>query len=263
MIGQLKYRYGIEPVGDIETVIVKQPVHGKILQDVWIKNEQEFPSASYRLLVYVPEKDFYGTDQVVFNVKANGKLFRTTVKINVVPTSLNGQSCNSNDDSSSGRAVTWAVAGLEEAISFDAATVETWLTTGQSALLATLHQAASLTMASAQDAVLASTLFGGSAATINLSSTAAGHSWFIDATPLDNSEFLPTAAPTIAKAAQDAGGSVSAAAGASLGDLPTDPSQPWPKPQPAYPAWGSLGTAMRLARRRASRGAGKPSYCRL
>lgn len=113
VIGQLKYRYGVEPAGDIETVVVKQPTHGKILQDVWIRNEQEFPSASYRLSVYVPDKDFYGTDRVAFAVRANGRLFRVSVKVNVVPTSLNGESCNTNDDSSSGPEVTWAVAGLK------------------------------------------------------------------------------------------------------------------------------------------------------
>jgi len=51
------------------------------------------------------------------------------------------------------------------------------------------------------DAAVASTDGEGVAARIILDSSAVGHGWFIDPTPLDNSdEFLPTADPTIWKA---------------------------------------------------------------
>lgn len=41
----------------------------------------------------------------------------------------------------------------------------------------------------------------GTSAQIALDTDAAGHGWYIDPTPLDNSDFLPTADPTIFKAA--------------------------------------------------------------
>jgi hypothetical protein len=54
------------------------------------------------------------------------------------------------------------------------------------------------------------------------------------------------------KAAQDVGGSVSNIPGGSGGDVPNDPCQPQPQPQRTYPAWGTLGAAMRIARRSAN-----------
>jgi len=58
------------------------------------------------------------------------------------------------------------------------------------------------------------------------------------------------------KAAQDAGGSVSNIPGGSGGDVPIDPCQPQPQPHRAYLASGTLGAAMRIARRSTNGGAG-------
>ena len=63
-------------------------------------------------------------------------------------------------------------------------------------------------MADLAGAAVAQTTGEGSSAQITLDANAAGYNWFIDSTPADNSEFLPTANPNewIAKADSEAAG---------------------------------------------------------
>ncbi|MFG6456969.1 hypothetical protein [Roseateles sp. BYS96W] len=137
VIGVLKYKYGIEPEGRVSTVVLSAPAHGKIVDDIWVNNGKQFPLASYQLFKYLPEGNFYGADRVKFEVVANGKTFRVSLKINVIETSMDGDSCQQSGDIG-GRAETQlaraaagidvALAGIEEVMpGLDYASVQEWL----------------------------------------------------------------------------------------------------------------------------------------
>ena len=290
--------------------LVEAPKHGNVVFTDRARTTVDATpkAAAQTTLMYRSEVGYLGADSATFQVDSRGRKYLVTVNFLVLP---------SVTENSNGRFECTA-AGMDKKASPSEANTSALQ---QLNLVAQASGVVSLSQ-SESSSELAYVVGNGSAATINLSPTAAGRGWYLDPTPLDNSDdFLPTADTTIwrakagsaadgkmdmlsvllheyghvlglehsadsrdfmaatlqpgerrlptadelawmaqrvaeIKAAQEAGGSVSAAAGSSLGDLPADPSQPLRQPQPGYPAWGTLGTAMRLARRGAAGVAG-------
>ena len=132
---------------------------------------------------------------------------------NVLETWDNGDSCNppgeDRGDLSDAPSYAWVLDGLSEILPVQAGTPEQWL---QSAALSALIANASHSLTGFAD--LAATAIGettgkGLTAQITLDTNSAGHGWYIDPTPLDNTDdYLPTSNPEVwqAKAGSAADG---------------------------------------------------------
>ena len=209
----LKFRYGIEPLGIISTTITKNPAHGSVMAGDWSRATQDAPQATYQYFKYVPNPGFIGKDSIGFEITVNGKTFRASLRINVLETWDNGDSCNppgeDRGDLSDAPSYAWVLDGLSEILPVQAGTPEQWL---QSAALSALIANASHSLTGFAD--LAATAIGettgkGLTAQITLDTNSAGHGWYIDPTPLDNTDdYLPTSNPEVwqAKAGSAADG---------------------------------------------------------
>jgi Bacterial Ig domain/Bacterial cadherin-like domain/Matrixin len=176
----------LPPLRSVE--IVRQPKHGKV---VIAKN-----SADTELMQYIPDADYLGQDRIEYRVNIDGQPVRLVYFVHVTKKYLDDTPvtyfCRDN---------TWKISddGLNPDSSF-ASDYGAWLRLAR--LAAVIGDASSVLSGfqSLDGAALGETTGLGKEATMTLDTTAAGHGWFIDQTPLDNSEFLPTADPTIFKA---------------------------------------------------------------
>ena len=135
----LKFRYGIEPLGIISTTITKNPAHGSVMAGDWSRATQDAPQATYQYFKYVPNPGFIGKDSIGFEITVNGKTFRASLRINVLETWDNGDSCNppgeDRGDLSDAPSYAWVLDGLSEILPVQAGTPEQRL---QSAALSAL-----------------------------------------------------------------------------------------------------------------------------
>ncbi|MFY9261170.1 MAG: hypothetical protein WAO71_11755 [Gallionella sp.] len=157
--------------------------------------------------LYKPNKDYLGSDRMIFSVEVKGKVFKVIYSVDVVQVPGNGSpSCPNSigikelKNSAAGRNKHGSldIWELPSATQFD---VET---------LAQMHSAIGfgledmgLSNANVTFADLAGAAIGQTTGpNITLDTNAAGNGWFVDSTPADNSEFLPTSNPNewIAKA---------------------------------------------------------------
>lgn len=177
-----------------DIVVVEKPKHGKV---VFGTN-----SANLELMQYIPDAGYVGTDRIVYSVSVEGKPVKLIYFVHVTKRNLNDvlptDFCKAN---------TWKISQSD----FNSGTQDyaAWLRASElSSLLATASQS----FVGFQDlagSAVGNTAGEGSNATITLDTTAAGHGWYVDSTPLDNTDdYLPTSNPNIwqAKAGTDAAG---------------------------------------------------------
>ena len=155
--------------------VLQQPKHGHVAPST--------PESKLFDWRYVPTKGYEGTDSAILQVEGNGHKIK--LKYFFMVTSGAGESALDNKDC---KGLTWKISSL----------------TTDPISLASLQRSNDLAtvIANASESLtnftnLPGTAVGentgtGNTATITLDTNAAGHNWFIDSTPADNNEYLPT-----------------------------------------------------------------------
>ncbi|MDP1609463.1 MAG: Ig-like domain-containing protein [Sulfuritalea sp.] len=173
-----------------EIRILRQPKHGtlEILNPIWA-------GVNYR-----PDKGYRGNDTAVLKVKGNGY----TVKIHYFFRVVKESGARIYDNKNCIGPV-WKISSDSPQTPIDLSSLQ------RDVVLSALLADASHALAGFADVpgdAIGQTTGEGKGATITLDTNAAGYNWFIDYTPSDNSEFLPTANPNewIAKASSEAAG---------------------------------------------------------
>jgi hypothetical protein len=189
----LKYTYGIEVSGDVKAIITQQPAHGKIAM-IGLAT-RSFPGLSLEEFQYTPEKDFLGEDKAAFEVTVNGQKFRISFVIKVVHGGFNDACMPPGADSSTEvpdvQVAIDDIQFLQDASAPDAASSWQSLFAQNEQVINSIK----LSFADLAGGAVGQTVGEGANATITLDDNAAGYNWFIDTTPADNSEFLPTSNP--------------------------------------------------------------------
>ena len=167
------------------------------------------PDANY----YGSKKDFYkGSDQFSFDVEARGKHFKiiySVYVVDVVDFVQRGDYPKVNNLCPN-PSVSWVISEGSGVTSDEssAMALNAWLVPSQ--LDAKMDAASGVTFSfgNLPGGAVGQTVGDGVNANITLDTNAAGNGWFIDTTPSDNSEFLPTSNPNewVAKAGSEAAG---------------------------------------------------------
>ncbi len=145
--------------------VEQQPKHGSLSRQ------------SDGTFTYTPTKGYIGSDRVTFIVEAEGRKVRVVRDMNVqLFEPKEGET--SQFPSGRGAITSWFRSSVLSALLADASGVD--------------YQFGSL-----PGSAVGGTTADGNTAVVTIDDDAAGHGWFIDPTPQDNSEFLPTADPTI------------------------------------------------------------------
>ncbi|WP_301100571.1 matrixin family metalloprotease, partial [Propionivibrio sp.] len=178
---------------DAVTRIVQPPKHGKL---TLLEASKNVPLAE--LYTYTTTLDD-GYDTFVIEVEKNGVKLEIRYRVQIAISSLGG-----SEGLCPGHRVFWKIASgsTTEGLNSGPSTTMFHLPIGDS------DNGVQFSYAPLADNALAQTTGTGSSAQITLDTTAAGHGWFIDPTPTDNAEFLPTsnANEWIAKPGCDAEG---------------------------------------------------------
>ena len=93
---KLKWFYGVQPKGEIKTVVTQAAVHGK-LEVIAQDRHNAFWDSPTDVYQYTPDKDFIGEDKVKFVVTVNGQKFRVSYIVKVVEGSTS-YACSSGED---------------------------------------------------------------------------------------------------------------------------------------------------------------------
>ena len=193
----------------LEITVTQPPRHGKMLVVPTVDSK---PS-------YVPNKNYIGKDRV--EVEIRGKDFdgRAITKkviyfINVVPSEkMNGiiakytsalqKYCGTDKPE-------WRISEVDRpVIGLDIASAASWLSAAQLSSLIVSAGSVFTGYSDLSGSAIGTTVGEGPQAAIILHTAAAGHGWYVDATPLDNTDdYLPTSNPNVwqAKAGSDAAG---------------------------------------------------------
>jgi len=171
---------------DASVRVIKQPKHGKLVQEY--PNATDYTKYHYK---YIPDIDYGDSDRFVMEAKAGG----ITVQIYyTIWVALPGEP-------------TWLIDGKtgERVTNFlSCPKGERWkisLPADTSAIESLLSYTGITSATKIEVSDLANGAVGSTQGnTITLDTNAAGYNWFIDSTPADNSEFLPTADANVWKA---------------------------------------------------------------
>ncbi|MBC3935296.1 matrixin family metalloprotease [Undibacterium sp. CY7W] len=158
----------------LDPILLTAPKHGK-LKKIRANN-------GYGYYSYNPEPGFRGRDLVEFSVEANGKIYKVILNLVIV---------NIADDSENQKVCPTI---KMKKVAF----LNSWEPLSS----------VSVQLGKVDEKSLGETFGTGTGAQITLDTNAAGHGWFIDSTPDQNDEFLPTSNPDvwIAKAGSAADG---------------------------------------------------------
>ncbi len=167
----------VEELKRYRVTLVTPPQHGQV------KLVYE-PSHHW---AYLPTQNYEGTDRVIFLVESQGKRYKVVVNFlvaQIFDENRQSQVCDSIDFGTSNSPNT-TVSGLTAVPMSD---FDAWKREAQlSSLLNTVINIP-IAIADLPGAAVGQT----TSTTITLDTNAAGHNWFIDTTPWDNSEYLPT-----------------------------------------------------------------------
>ncbi|NDI86594.1 zinc metalloprotease [Undibacterium crateris] len=190
---------------DTTVRVIKQPKHGRLGQP--FPNENRFIKYDYN---YIPDlkEDFVGNDQFIIDVSADGITVRIyyTMSVDVgQPYQHLNEKGEKVVDAHRCPKERWKISSNLPTGTDD---FTNWQTTANlNAMLA--NASGSLTnFSDLAGTAVGQTTGTGNTAQITLDTNAAGHGWFIDSTPDQNDEFLPTSNPDvwIAKAGSAADG---------------------------------------------------------
>jgi hypothetical protein len=174
--------------------LIQAPMHGKVTLHDGITpidvGSTETGTNSYTHQ-FIPTENYIGKDQALFEVEANNKKYRVTVNFWVMSTVFDDGQGNTN-------------CKREKFGITDNSTTQSVAAWQQGANLSAFLAAASGVSYSFSDlpgTAIGETTGKGLSAQIALDTDAAGHNWYIDPTPLDNTDdYLPTSDPTVFKA---------------------------------------------------------------
>ncbi len=152
--------------------LVGMPAHGKIMQDI-----VESEAANY----YLPDVGYLGDDKAVFEVSYEGKTVKVVYvfKVTKEPVGAN----NTSDIVCKGKDF-WKISSLPTGTDSTTITYSNLINSAVDAFKGFSDLPAG---------EVGNTTGEGANASITLDVNAAGYGWFMDATPLSNEEFLPTA----------------------------------------------------------------------
>jgi hypothetical protein len=153
----------------VKVQVLVQPKHGKL--------REEIANTGYHFFAYDPNPGYLGKDTVVFQAEANGILYRiisTLVVVRLADERPDQTVCPAPYVDIFGR-----TSGLTNPTNY------------------------TFSSSDLSGAAVAQTTGVGQYVSITLDTDAAGHDWFVDATPDQNEEFLPTADATIWQAKPD------------------------------------------------------------
>jgi len=158
-------------IAAIKTTVVEMPKHGKV----------EYTEPAGFFWHYTPDDDYTGPDRVKFVVEAKGRRFTFVVNIlvhEVVDEFAKPPACE---------------------VFFNQPIKKTGMLDGQptyaaawSPLLRQAFSQIAYSFTNLPGTAVGQTTGTGNTASITLDTNAADHGWFIDSTPADNSEYLPT-----------------------------------------------------------------------
>jgi hypothetical protein len=185
----------------VKVTVIENPAHGRLVPDT------DFPDTTF---VYHPNEGYLGPDQITFVVEEMGKKFKVIETVWVANTAPEYGGCPTDYK------LPPATTGNDKRGALDVIELPVDGTLDTDAL-AKLHAFVSFAtgaglsgdgsmfnLADLPGAAIGQT----TGSTITLDTNAAGYNWFIDTTPADNSEFLPTSNPNewVAKAGSAAAG---------------------------------------------------------
>lgn len=185
------------PFDTSKVEVIELPKHGKLIEANCAEH-QAF--CQHRGFYYKPEEGYVGQDSAVIDGQVNGKKVRLHYFFHSLDTLDYERKavCGEKGDA-------WKISSNLPTGTDD---FSHWQTTASlSAMLA--NASGSLTnFTNLSGTAVGETKGEGATAQITLDSNAAGHGWFIDATPEGNEEFLPTSDPEVwlAKAGSNAAG---------------------------------------------------------
>ncbi|MEQ1526082.1 MAG: matrixin family metalloprotease [Gallionella sp.] len=153
--------------------------------------------------IYMPEKGYEGADRAIYLVESQGKQYKVVINfwvVEVLDEDRPAQYCDSVDFGAS-NGLSTPPTGLKPLSMSD---FSAWQTETQFASLLNTVSNITITFTDLAGGALGQTT--GNA--ITLDTNAAGNNWYIDTTPSDNSEYLPTSNPNewVAKAGSAAAG---------------------------------------------------------
>ena len=174
------------------------------------------PQDSPPLYTYRPNKGYLGSDDATFVVELDNKRYKVHSKYYVVK-QLNdnefygsGTPATNCARSQSKRVASFTIGDHNPILDWSNIVESIASTTGSFAINEYMSAASGVTLSfeNLPGTAVGETTSTGSTATITLDTNAAGHGWFIDSTPSDNSEYLPTSDANvwIAKAGSGAEG---------------------------------------------------------
>jgi hypothetical protein len=181
---------------DIKIEVLQYPKHGKI-GNVQPGSGEYGYRLTERNAEHLPT--YRGWDKVVYAVEVKGQRYKVVIDLLSIPDGevRGGQMCEWRPRLKSG----WAVGAMPDISSTDYAAWQ------RSATLSALIASAQSTLTGFTDlpaTALGQTTGEGASAQITLDSNAAGHGWYVDPTPLDNTdEYLPTSQAGVWQAKAD------------------------------------------------------------
>jgi hypothetical protein len=158
--------------------IVRQPEHGRL----FIDDTDQYGSG-----FYYPDKGFIGKDRVEAIVSVGSDLVRVVYYFAVQSKAVDN--LTRSEEKKLCPKYSWIISGTSAK--------DSGLSTWDDKFVAMFPGFGKAGFASLDGAILAQTIGTGADAQITLDTNAAGHGWFIDPTPTDNEEFLPTADPNV------------------------------------------------------------------
>jgi hypothetical protein len=156
-------------------------------------------AAQYSWMI-IPKEGYKGPDRAVFLVERNRKQVRVVFNflvMEVMPGDVQHYSCRSFKFSAGDQLLDFHALASENDATAD---LQAWLRRAQLSALLSVASATVTGLTDLPAMALGQTTGTGSSAQITLDAAAAGHGWFIDATPEANDEYLPTADPNVWKA---------------------------------------------------------------
>jgi hypothetical protein len=172
------------------------------------------------LYVYLPEQGYLGNDSITMLVNIGGKTVKEVIYFKVVDHPVG----NDGDSAICTKGPFWKISSTLDAngnstitsVEYQSPIIDAGATSTDTAALASTLESSILSSLSVDPSLVTlnfADLPGGAVGqtvgtNITLDDNAAGNGWFIDTTPADNSEYLPTSNPNewVAKAGSDAAG---------------------------------------------------------
>ena len=161
--------------GLAKITILQQPTHGKV--------EPTSPGLQLNRSRYVPNEGYEGTDSAILQVEGNGHKIKLKYFFKV--TSGAGESAL---DNKACKGLFWKISSLPT----DPISLASLQRSNDLASILASASNALTSFTNLPGTAVGETVSTGIAATITLDTNAAGHGWFIDTTPVDNSEYLAT-----------------------------------------------------------------------